>query len=247
MATATTNILTVVLSQFLTHAQDHWNKKYSDEEVAKYEKYKGRVLKVVDEEREARFSDYSEYYPARRVTVWDEEQGKPLTFDALVIKNQFALWGVDADYETVAAYREWVRLVGGPATAKAHAEDARQRVLNRGNEEVAKILTPSLQRGQVLTVYKGRKFPIGAKGRVFWWGDNRWGMTVGLATTERKDAKGKNLDVIFVALDNLKYEPTDADKAKVQEITTNYADWAAKTEEETYAEVYERFLNNETI
>lgn len=223
--------------------------KYREEEVAKYRRYKGSVLRVVEEEREIRMSDYSDYYLAVVVTVWDAEQGKALTFDAYTLQGnaRLTLWEVDADYGTIATYNEWVKSVAAREKAKAYAEDARKRVLNRGEEELSNTLTPSLQRGQVWTVCKGRKFPIGAKGRVFWWGTNRWGMTVGLATTDRKDAKGKNLDVIFVAVDNLEYIPTEADLAKAEEIKTNYAEWAAVTEQETYERVYERTVNELTI
>jgi hypothetical protein len=73
------------------------------------------------------------------------------------------------------------------------------------NPVTARHDQPEMKRGQVWEVVSGRKYPIGARGRVFWWGKNRWGVTVGLATTDRKDANGKNRDVIFVAYGNLRF------------------------------------------
>lgn len=53
-------------------------------------------------------------------------------------------------------------------------------------------------RGHTVRVVSGRKVPIGTIGRVFWVGENQWGVSVGIETPEgRKFTAITNVRVVF--------------------------------------------------
>ncbi len=54
---------------------------------------------------------------------------------------------------------------------------------------------PTPERGNEVFVFKGRKVPIGTEGRVFWTGEGRWGLRIGIETAEAER--------IFVAAANV--------------------------------------------
>jgi hypothetical protein len=53
----------------------------------------------------------------------------------------------------------------------------------------------TVQKCDDVVVFKGRKVPVGTEGRVFWMGNNGWGMSVGIETLDG--------DRVFTALSNV--------------------------------------------
>lgn len=199
----------------------------TDEGLAEYKakrtKFVGCVLTVTDEQTTVQvMSDVWDTEYTRTVTVWDAEQGCPrtMTTDTDLGYNsrkreRASVWEVDATPEFVAAYNKWMLEVGIPQSAAQKANDTRRKQEASLKGQIDSILCPNPQRGQVWEVVKGRKFAKGTRGKLFWYGMNQWGESFGLATSDRKDEKGRNADAIFVASGNLAYVPTDEDNAKV--------------------------------
>ena len=73
---------------------------------------------------------------------------------------------------------------------------AQARAAKLEAERRAKIEAETVRKGKEVEVFKGRKVPVGTKGRVFWMGNNGWGMSVGIETKEG--------DRMFTALSNVK-------------------------------------------
>lgn len=220
-------------------------------EIALREKYNGRVLRVWEEEREIRMSDYSDYYWVLLVTVWDEDEERGLTFEAVTVRENLkvkkSIWSVDGTPSAYAAYNEWIEDVQAPREALHAANEKHDQVIRKGEVIVSELLIPEPQRGQEWQVFKGRKVKVGTKGRVFWSGSTKWGVTVGLALTDRKGKDGRFLDTVFVSRDNLTYQPTDADHAKANEIREDYKAAARAAWRETYDAVHSRALNNKLL
>lgn len=55
-----------------------------------------------------------------------------------------------------------------------------------------------LKNGDSVRVVAGRKVPKGTTGVIFWQGENQWGKSVGIRTSDRKDTRGRWADVHFV-------------------------------------------------
>lgn len=196
-------------------------------QVALREKYAGCVVKIDSGWREARFSDYSEWYAYQDVTVWDTESGTSKTINALVLKDEVTLWQVDATPEVIEAYNTHVREVLAPASTNQWSQE---RVLNlrRNYDQRIEKFVRSFDRGSTWEIVRGRKFPIGTRGKVFWSGLNRWGLVVGLSTTDRKDERGRNLDVIFVSAANLERVLSSDEQAKVDQMNQECAAFQAE-------------------
>lgn len=180
------------------------------EYVSRRKGYIGRVIAVSDSEKyESRGYDDGDTVYRRTVTVWDGEKGVTFDSDVVLYRNGRATaWDVDASPEVAAEYYKWYLSVELPRLAAVEAAAEKGRILRDLDAVEASITAaPALARGQTYKVVRGRKVPIGTTGKVFWWGDKGWGMSVGMNTSDRKDARGKNLDVVFVALKNLEYVP----------------------------------------
>jgi len=213
-------------------------------EIALREKYAGCVLKVTSEWREARFSDYSEYYAYQEVTVWDAETSAGKTFSALTPSagnENLTLWEVDSTTEAVEAYNTWVREVAAPAAAQAWSQQRIDELRKKYNERIDKFVG-SFDRGSTWKIVRGRKFPVGTQGKVFWSGSNRWGFAVGLSTTDRKDERGRNLDVIFVNAANLERVISSEEQAKIDQLNNECA--ALQSEYSVGSENYSKHLAN---
>ena len=92
-----------------------------------------------------------------------------------------------------------------PESLKALTSDAIAGLANWDglNADERKALEPAkalvdahnrVEHGKVMQVVRGRKVPKGTEGRVFWMRDGR----VGLALSDRKDARGYHADVVWV-------------------------------------------------
>lgn len=149
--------------------------------------YEGAVLSVGHFKTVQIMSDVwaSEGY----ARVWD---GEKITDVATSLDDMglgiYGIADVDATPETKAAAREW--LIGQIAEADARAFDA-------STERIA-AEARKVTRGKTVVVSRGRKVAKGTTGDVFWIGDGRYGVRVGI-----KDAAGtvhwtaaSNVDVV---------------------------------------------------
>jgi len=103
---------------------------------------------------------------------------------------------VDATEEIKAAYAAFL---AGKAAGESFARAEREQAAHE-----ARVLAEKrrIANGKLVRVTRGRKVPKGTQGRVFWMKDDTWGVRLGIATSDRKDARGRNLDVAWVAASN---------------------------------------------
>jgi len=97
---------------------------------------------------------------------------------------------VDATPEQIATYN-----------AKVEADRLAAYRAKRTREIEDEAMTVKF--GRTVKVVRGRKFPIGTTGKVFWMGETKWGWSVGIALDEEKTEKNLYKNVAFVALCNL--------------------------------------------
>lgn len=193
--------------------------KVHEEYRAKRQQYLGMVVAVSDNERyESRGWDDGDNVYRRTVTVFDGV--KASTFDSDVAYygtgGRATAWDVDASPDVMAAYYKWYLSISLPSQAVKVGESAKAQYIKELDEASEQLAAPpALAKGQTYKVVRGRKVPLGTTGKVFWFGDKGWGMSVGLSTSDRKDPRGRNLDVVFVALKNLEYVPDSAATATV--------------------------------
>ena len=250
MTTATSNFTVVSPAAYLAAVADSPTyTKYREEEVALHELFRGAVVRVTEEIRSWSFCDDYRSWPVQRVTVWNSETNAAETVEVAgkeSFRDSITLWEVDADAGTISAYNAWVATVAAVASAHDEVKRVQDRLTSQTAEKVAEVLNPPLRRGQVWEVAKGRKFPIGATGKVFWWDSGKWGLKVGLATTDRKDERGRNRDVIFVAFDNLRYVPTEADKSDVERLNAE-STLSPEAQNEIFEEAYRKELEASSV
>jgi len=166
------------------------------EETAVY--YEGRVIR--SQEREARMSDYSEYYTTW--TVWTDE-GKPVekTFvdgvDQFVGgRHYYVKWEVDATPEILTAEAEYLTEQARIAAVHTSARKLVQTIL----EGVRHLY--QIRRDHDVEVYKGRKVPKGGSYRVKWLGSGQFGDYANLLGPNGTEYK-------FVSLGNLRPQVSD--------------------------------------
>ena len=61
----------------------------------------------------------------------------------------------------------------------------------------------TITKGDKVKVVRGRKVAKGVVGKVFWKGQTKFGVSVGIALSDRRDASGKWADVAFTSPSNL--------------------------------------------
>ncbi len=218
----------------LTHAHigqrddSQYGREAYDKYVALRKQYAGMVVAVSDNEKyESRGWDDGDTVYRRTVWVFDGVTTKMFDTDSAEVghkKGRATAWAVDASPETMAAYYKWLLTISLPTLALEKGELAKRK-------HIAAALNPTetsgptiLAKGQIYKVVRGRKVPHGTTGKVFWFGDKGWGMSVGLSTSDRKDSNGRNLDVVFVALKNLEYVPDATTANAVAAATASRAD-----------------------
>lgn len=228
---------------------DEWTVKRGKEALEKYTRkynsYVGKILAVADTRRTVQvMSDIWEEWQERTVTVWSAAEHKAITF---VSDNhtyghpaQASAYEVDATPEVVTKYRRWVATVSLPEQAARKAE-ARRKELEEALDLKREEALYGLRKGTTYEVVRGRKYPHGTMGVLVWHGQNRFGPTAMLATTDRKDAKGRYADVIFLNPANLKVADNDALKAELKKIADERATIPAEVEE-TYRAVLNELL-----
>jgi len=227
---------------------DEWTVKRGQEALKKYivdrKGYLGKVISVADTRRTVQvMSDIWEEWQERTVTVWSDMQGKALTFvsDNWTVGHpaQASAYEVDATPEVVAKYRRWVATVSLPEQATRAAE-ARRKELEEALDRKREEALYGLRKGNTYEVVRGRKYPHGTMGVLLWHGENRFGPTAMLATTDRKDAKGRYADVIFINPANLKVADNDALKAELKRIADERANIPAEVDQTYRAVLNER-------
>lgn len=130
----------------------------------------------------------TEYY----AIVWDEKEQAPVDIpfsSSFELVTECGTAEVDADEATLAAYRAWEA-----AKAEAREKQGRERLVQR---LISKHSSAAL--GTEVIVLKGRKVPKGTIGTVFWLKNGR----AGVRTSDRKDARGRWVDVVWVDADYL--------------------------------------------
>ncbi len=130
-------------------------------------------------------------------------------------------WKVDADWEDVLDFYSWYEHSFAPDMANTIATNNKEKFLVPLRNEWNRITTPSIAKGQTYRVVAGRKFPKGKVGKAFWNGQNKFGWSIGLAWSDKKDATGKFTDVGFVSTQNLEYVPTDDDESNLRVLQSN--------------------------
>lgn len=118
---------------------------------------------------------------------------------------------------TIEAWNQYWTNTILPARAGYMASQQLHKMRERIDAAISSIEFPSeVRRGQTWVVVRGRKFPHGTVGKVFWVGTNKWGTSAGLATSDRVDpSTGRNLDAIFVSTGNLRLVLDDQQEAEV--------------------------------
>lgn len=150
----------------------------------------------------------------RKVLHWQPSTGSP------TIRTPFS---VNATPEVLEAYTKWYTEQFLPA---AEAEYVKAQVSARTHKVECAIdeIRSTIRRGDVVTVARGRKYAKGLTGKVFWLGQDNYGNTkAGIATSDRRDVSGRNLDVAWVALANLDKTPTGGDAARIGELQAELA------------------------
>lgn len=139
-------------------------------------------------------------------------------------------WKVDADWEDVLDFYSWYEHSFAPDMANTIATNNKEKFLVPLRNEWNRITTPSIVKGQTYRVVGGRKFPKGKVGKVFWNGQNKYGWSIGLAWSDKKDATGKFTDVGFVSTQNLEYVPNDDDESNLRVLQANAQNTNANTD-----------------
>lgn len=212
--------------------------------VTTYKSYVGKIISVSDSRRTVQvMSDIWEDWTERTVTVWSDLKGEAVTFVSdsagYGTPATASAYEVDATPETVAKYRRWVSTVSIPAAA-ARAAEAHLKSLEIDNEEKRNRLVSGLHKGRTYRVVRGRKYPHGLMGVLVWHGENRFGPTAMVATSDRKDARGRYADVIFISPNNLEVVEDDASKAELKRLLDERTTFAAEVEKTYRAEVEKR-------
>lgn len=141
--------------------------------------------------------------------VWDGSVVKnvPVWNSEFPSTNSVTLDATDEVFEAARAFfiaDELARL------NLAHENSVNQRCYDAG----------IVQKGKDVVVARGRKVAKGTSGRVFWMGDNGWGMSVGieLADGTRVFTAAKNVDVMnpdeYLDLDDLLVTPDYSGQAR---------------------------------
>ena len=171
-------------------------------------------------------SDVWDYATNQYALVWfPKEQAAKVIVIQYAYKDANTGYGtpyqVDATPEVMAAFEKWYQTTARPYLAKEQAQSTANGYIKGIEQNIA--IAQRINKGDIVTVARGRKFPIGLTGKLFWIGESQWGVKGGVALSDRKDAKGRNLDVMWIALNNL-------DKAKTPENTKLLNELIAKRE-----------------
>jgi hypothetical protein len=136
------------------------------------------------------------------VVAWDKERQKLVRYEYAT--TRFAGGGsarVDCTPENKAAAVQWAYKTLRRRLWKEYLDMLRQP-----------------EKGDIVTVIRGRGATKGTKGKLFWIGSarvyggySRWSqktsVKIGIATSDRKDEKGRNADVVWTYIANVEADP----------------------------------------
>lgn len=199
-----------------------------------YKSHVGKIIAVTDSRRTVQvMSDIWEEWTERTVTVWSDLQQAGVTFVSdsagYGTPATASAYEVDATPEVVAKYRRWVATVSLPNKA-ARVAETHGKALEGAAETKRQEVVFGLRRGRTYEVVRGRKYPHGMTGVLVWHGENRFGPTAMLATTDRRDARGRYADVIFINPNNLKRVQDAAFDAELDAVSKERAAIPAEME-----------------
>jgi hypothetical protein len=184
--------------------------------------YEGRVVSVFTREERV-MSDVWEYV-TKAIVYSPETLGQKMyngqiqssSFLEVVVHStgHYLSYGeaeVDASSHIIAQWEQ-------------ECEQQRKREEAERLEREAQARRSEVTVGKIVKVMKGRKVPKGTFGKVFWVGNNGYGTSVGIATTNKKE-KGRYLDVVFTSIHNVQVVGAESDEA----MNAAIAQWEATT------------------
>lgn len=211
---------------------DDYGRKCVEDAVALRKRYTGYVIKVQPKQETVQvMSDVWEECRWLEVTVWN-----PVLRCGETIKVEWhelnhpnpptaSIWSPDHTEEAWRSYHQWYATVHLHERAKGYADGKVHGTLADLSRERDGILAPAPVRGREYKVVRGRKHPKGTIGKLFWWGQNNWGTSYGLAIGNDIDPNtGKHKNVIFIAPSNLELVLNQTEQDRIMSIDAEMKD-----------------------
>jgi len=170
--------------------------------------YAGRILAMWEtSETQQVMSDIWDYVTTLHGLVWEPTTGEAVVVTLGTAVNNYNLspqptaHREDASPEYRTAFEAWYASTKVNELALKISQGRASHQARGVDNEL--IQANSVRRGSTVTVVRGRKVPLGVTGKVFWIGESQWGIKVGMNLTDRKDERGRNLDVVWIAIGNV--------------------------------------------
>lgn len=125
---------------------------------------------------------------------------------------------VDAPMKERIAFQIWWRNTWAKWQANHAEATVKLRYLANLRDQWEKTVHPKPVKGSKWQVTAGRKYPKGKTGVLFWEGRTRFGLSYGLAWSDKRGPDGKFTDVGFVSPHNLEYVPSDTDMQTLERL-----------------------------
>ena len=199
---------------------------------------KGIILKVWGETWDVSLMDDYRHGWSIMGLVWNAAKGKPEVTTiqsregAYGIREIVTPWSADATPEIQAAYAKWVMKEFVPLYALRKGTDAASAVIKDAYtawKDYADTVS-RVGRNDIVMVVKGRKFAHGLTGKAFWRGESNYGgFKLGVALTDRKDAKGRNTDVMWISESNVERVLSAEEKTQLKSLEEAHATASSAT------------------
>lgn len=173
------------------------------------EEFIGQVLSTFTKCNRVMSDIYADEYYAN---IWcpEERKVKQVQYNSsfeLVPHDQRGICTIDAPEEVMRI----------ATTSKIEQKlDCEIERFERKRKEAIAEFKSDMNKGDEVEVFKGRKVKVGTRGKIFWIGGSQYGTRFGVATSERRDADGKNIDVVWVAAANCRRIGTIETKGEVR-------------------------------
>lgn len=165
-------------------------------------------------------SDIWDYVTHLHGLVWEPTKGEAFVVTLETAVNNYNLtpqptaYRVDASPEARTAFEHWYRYTKLPQLAEKIASGRAAFQAGAVGNELTEL--ERVRRGSTVTVVRGRKVPLGITGKVFWIGENQYGMKVGMNLSDRKDERGRNVDVVWTALSNVEVIVNETERKAIE-------------------------------
>lgn len=164
----------------------------------------GKAVELAVPEVELHYTNVT--YEGRVLATRERNGYHDSDFDALV-------WTEDGkprwvEYDTTRGAGGGTAKVDATDEVKAAYADYRDKYVAAQKAERAREDAARVAKGKRVRVVKGRKVPVGTEGVVFWIGDSRWGLRVGL----RPNRFGG--EAVFTSIDNVEVVGDDGETMK---------------------------------